>query len=117
MNILLIDDHQDLTDIMKKLLEKSGYDVTTANRCALGVQLLHSQNFDVVITNIGLSDCEEHCVIDLLEKTGKIKDTYVMVLSEKLTHNEMSALKKRGVMACYEKPVSPDVILLTLASL
>ena len=104
VKILLIDDNRDLTNIMEKLLKAKGDKVISVHKCENAVGLINSQDFDTIVTNVGIYDSSRYCVIDFLESTGKIKDTNVIVLSEKLNTDDVESLKKRGVNTCFKKP-------------
>ena len=111
MKILLIDDNKDLCAIIEKFLEGHGHDVIVAYFCENAIQLLKEGNFDAVITNIETRDCSKHCVIDEIEKSGKMKEIGLVVLSERLTPEDIEAFEKRGVDFCFSKPASAEVLL------
>ncbi len=56
MNILLVDDHDDTTFALKRLLERKGYHVRTADSVQSALEASSSSQFDVVISDIGLPD-------------------------------------------------------------
>lgn len=51
-SILLIDDDEDVRDAVKKVLQRSGYDVAAVSSGEDGIKEAKSRNFDVVITDI-----------------------------------------------------------------
>lgn len=60
-SILLVDDHIDTSLALKLLLERRGYEVTTANTVESGLEAIRKRtangsDFDVVISDIGLPD-------------------------------------------------------------
>ena len=56
MNILLVDDHADTSRALKRLLERMGYQVQTADSVSSALQASQSEPFDIVISDIGLPD-------------------------------------------------------------
>lgn len=50
--ILLIDDEEDIRDSVKKVLERDGYDVTTAASGEEGLAIVSDTKVDIVITDI-----------------------------------------------------------------
>lgn len=54
--ILLVDDHDDTTRAMKRLLERIGYEVRTASTVADALESARSGPFDLLISDIGLPD-------------------------------------------------------------
>ena len=110
MKILLIEPVKDLTNILEKLLEVNGHHVISTNDCRTGLSLIYSQDYDVILTNIEICDCDRYCIIDILEEAGKMGKSKVIVLSESLNDEDRKVLKDRGVDACFRKPVPYEVI-------
>jgi PAS domain S-box-containing protein len=54
--ILMVDDHEDTRAAMKKLLERSGYHVTTADSVQAAIQSAGDEPIDILISDIGLPD-------------------------------------------------------------
>ena len=54
--ILLVEDNVDTSRVMKKLLERVGYGVQTADGVASALQAWGRQKFDLVISDVGLPD-------------------------------------------------------------
>ena len=58
MRILLIDDEQMVRKIVRKMLERSGHEVTEAENGRLGLEQLKTGTFDLVITDIIMPEME-----------------------------------------------------------
>ena len=56
VNILMVDDHADTNRAMKRLLEKLGHRVATADSVAAGLAAADAAPFDLLISDIGLPD-------------------------------------------------------------
>src|SRR6266568_4209132 len=54
--VLVVDDHQDTCTGMKMMLERRGYEITVAYSAEQAVQKAHNQDFDLLISDIGLPD-------------------------------------------------------------
>ena len=54
--ILLVEDHVDTAKVMARLLNLSGYIVETANTCAAARQICAREQFDLLISDVGLPD-------------------------------------------------------------
>ena len=54
--VLLVDDHLDTCTGMKRMLERRGYQVTVAHSAAQAVEKVRTEQFDVLISDIGLPD-------------------------------------------------------------
>ena len=51
-NILLIDDEELVTVSLRKLLNRQGYDVVTANDVALALQKIKETDFDLIVSDV-----------------------------------------------------------------
>jgi PAS domain S-box-containing protein len=56
LRLLLVEDHHDTAAVLTRLLRRSGYRVETANSFASALKLAESYEFDVLISDIGLTD-------------------------------------------------------------
>jgi len=54
--ILLVEDHGDTARVLSRLLNLSGYDVACADSYTTAIQLCDRQQFDLVISDVGLPD-------------------------------------------------------------
>jgi CheY-like chemotaxis protein len=51
-NALLVDDEESIRRLMKAVLEMGDFSVTTAGSAKSGIEMLQSQHFDVVVTDL-----------------------------------------------------------------
>ncbi len=56
MRLLLVDDHADTRRILSRLLGKCGHDVSTADCGESALKLMETEQFDAIISDIGLPD-------------------------------------------------------------
>src|SRR5438128_2893389 len=54
--VLVVDDHHDTCTGMKRMLERRGYEITLAHSAEQAVEKVHTQDFDLLISDIGLPD-------------------------------------------------------------
>lgn len=54
--ILYVDDHEDTRFVIKKFLERIGYEVATADNLATGLRLAHEEAFDLYLLDTALPD-------------------------------------------------------------
>jgi two-component system CheB/CheR fusion protein len=71
--ILLVDDHPDTTLVLKTLLERQAYHVTTATSVRSALETAKSQPFDLVISDIGLPDGTGLDIVRELSRSGPVK--------------------------------------------
>jgi CheY-like chemotaxis protein len=58
MRVLLIDDEQMVRKVVRKMLERSGHDVTEAENGRFGLEQLKRGSFDLVMTDIIMPEVE-----------------------------------------------------------
>lgn len=68
--ILVIDDDENITDLIKMYLEDDPYSVTTANSGSEAIELFEKGSFDIVITDIIMPEVSG---IELIEKLVELK--------------------------------------------
>src|SRR6185437_15404913 len=54
--ILLVEDHDDTARVLARLLQLAGYRVETAATCASAIELCGKDQFDLIISDVGLPD-------------------------------------------------------------
>jgi signal transduction histidine kinase/CheY-like chemotaxis protein len=54
--VLIVDDHHDTCTGMKRMLERRGYEITVAYSAEQAVEKVRTQDFDLLISDIGLPD-------------------------------------------------------------
>ncbi len=58
MNILLIEDDAVLSDGLTHILQQSGYSVSSTESGKYALQLIHAQDFDLIVLDLGLPDMD-----------------------------------------------------------
>ena len=106
MKILVIDDSQDITDLLEKVLSSIGHDVTSTDNGRDGLELTRSQQFDAIFLDIAMPDFSGLDFIDTLEQDGKLKaNRIVLFTASSISNDEVAELVKRGVHSCIRKPM------------
>ena len=60
LRLLVVEDHEDTARVLGRLLRASGHEVKTAGSVAAALELVASQPFDLVVSDIGLPDATGH---------------------------------------------------------
>ena len=108
--ILVIDDDTNVLDLMQFHLHKQGFDTVTAESGTVGVNLLNSQPFDLVLTDMRLPDRDG---IDLVRESKDIApDTEIIVITGYSSINKAVEATKAGAYQFVGKPVNYDQLLL-----
>jgi two-component system, OmpR family, response regulator len=106
MKILVIDDSQDITDLLEKVLSSIGHDVTAADNGRAGLELTRNQQFDAIFLDIAMPDFSGLDFIDALEQDRKLQaNRIVLFTASSITDDEVAELIKRGVHSCIRKPM------------
>ncbi|MGI9115773.1 MAG: hypothetical protein DLM52_12770 [Chthoniobacterales bacterium] len=68
--LLVVDDHPDTCTGMKMILERRGYDITLAHTADQASEKARNQNFDLLISDIGLPDRSGYDLMQELSRRG-----------------------------------------------
>ncbi|MFO7866070.1 MAG: sigma-54 dependent transcriptional regulator [Candidatus Aminicenantes bacterium] len=109
--ILVIDDESGIRFSLKGILEDEGYEVKTAETGESGLNLIESENFDLVFLDIWLPEMNG---IDVLEKIKQVEENVQVVMIT--GHGSVEAAVKSTKMGAFnflEKPLSLEKVVLT----
>lgn len=101
--ILVIEDEDNINNLLKALLETSGYQVITAKNCKNGQTLFTSHRPDLVILDLGLPDCDG---MTFLEEIRKESLTPVIVVSARSEDKDKVDALDLGANDYVTKPFS-----------
>ncbi|PZR75431.1 MAG: hypothetical protein DLM73_05210 [Chthoniobacterales bacterium] len=73
LRILVVDDHQDTLRSLKLLLTRLGYEVLSAENMTDALRLAGLEQFDLLLSDIGLPDGSGHELIRRIRKTRSVK--------------------------------------------
>jgi PAS domain S-box-containing protein len=73
LRILLVEDHGDTRRTLERLLSHFGHEISTAATTASALKIVQSQNFDVVLSDIGLPDGSGYDVISRAKQRQQLK--------------------------------------------
>ena len=107
MRVLLIDDEEMVRKIVRKMLERSGHEVTVAENGRLGLEQLKTGTFDLVITDIIMPEMEG--VETLMMVREQHPDVKVIAMSgggRTGNIDFLSTAEKLGASAILRKPFS-----------
>jgi PAS domain S-box-containing protein len=72
VRILLVEDHPDTARTMRRLLSASGFNVTTAGSVADGLRLATQEQFDLLVSDIGLPDGTGYDLMEQIRATRRL---------------------------------------------
>ena len=112
--ILVVDDCKTITDLVKLILESSGYSCSTANSATECLSLLRTKRFDLILLDIAMPEVSG---IDMLKNakedgTPLIHTRIVLFTASSLTDAQLNDLKNQyGVLDCIKKPMTRAKLL------
>ncbi|NQV50764.1 MAG: response regulator [Candidatus Marinimicrobia bacterium] len=109
--ILVVDDSEEILLMLSVILSKQGYSVSTAETAQIGMDLLASEEFDLMILDLVLPDIDGRNFLIKLREEHKTASLPVMVLSAKNSPQIKAECFALGADDYFEKPLDP--ILLT----
>ncbi len=110
MNIMIVDDDQDFTGLLKKQLTKEEHDVVEAYS---GKECLKKINegFDMILLDVMMPGIDGFEVCKRIKDGPKTKDIPVIMLSVKGEEKDVLKGMSMGAVDYFPKPFSPGVLL------
>jgi len=110
--ILVVDDSKVITDLIKLMLEKSGYRCMAANTAKECVQLLQNEKFDLVLLDIALPEVSGLDILDSVKSNEKQKGTKVVLFTASSpTEDQMRGYMEKGAAGLIRKPVRKESLI------
>jgi CheY-like chemotaxis protein len=103
--VLVVDDHVDTCTGMKMMLERRGYRVTLAHTADQAVAKAEHEEFDLVISDIGLPDRSGY---ELMQQLSATKGLRGIALSGFGMENDVSRARAAGFSEHLTKPINFD---------
>ena len=113
-SILVVDDELSMREFLKILLEKEGYDVSSAADAADAIDQIKSAGFDLIISDIKMPGMGG---LTLLEKIKEIDNSLpvIMITAYASPENAVVAMKS-GAFDYITKPFKVDEIIKIIKS-
>jgi two-component system, chemotaxis family, CheB/CheR fusion protein len=105
LGILLVEDHADTARIMKRLLTGQGHRVQVAGDVASALQLAEAQDFDLLLSDLGLPDGSGLTLMQELRARGHTLPG--IALSGYGQDSDIEQSKEAGFLVHLTKPASP----------
>ena len=101
--VLVVDDHHDTCLGMKMMLERRGYQITLAHSAAQAVEKARAQDFDLLISDIGLPDRSGY---ELMRELGASKGLRGIALSGFGMEQDVTKAQAAGFSEHLTKPIN-----------
>jgi len=103
--LLVVDDHADTCTGMKMMLERRGYDITVAHSAGAALEKTEQEDFDLVISDIGLPDRSGY---ELMSELRKSKGLPGIALSGFGMETDVNKARDAGFSEHLTKPINFD---------
>ena len=112
--VLLVDDHHDTCLGMKRMLERRGYQITIAHSAEQAVEKVRAQEFDLLISDIGLPDRSGY---ELMRELRLNKPLPGIALSGFGSEQDVIQAREAGFAEHLTKPINFERLEKTIQSL
>src|SRR5216110_2772831 len=112
--VLLVDDHHDTCIGMKRMLERHGYEITLAHSADQAVEKVRTQDFDLLISDIGLPDRSGY---ELMREVRLNKNLPGIALSGFGSEQDISQAREAGFSEHLTKPINFERLEKTIQAL
>jgi signal transduction histidine kinase/CheY-like chemotaxis protein len=112
--VLLVDDHHDTCIGMKRMLERRGYEITVAHSADQAVEKVRTQDFDLLISDIGLPDRSGY---ELMREVRLSKNLPGIALSGFGTEQDVNQARAAGFSEHLTKPINFERLEKTIQNL
>lgn len=104
LKILIVDDEKEITDILGKLIEVDGHNVTVSYDGQKALEIYQKDKFDVVFADISMPGMDG---IDLTKKLLRLdKEAKVVVITGRIGTVEVELALNAGAKKFLKKPFS-----------
>jgi two-component system response regulator HydG len=108
-NMLIIDDDKAILRVFRRIFERNGYAVVTAETGKEAKEKLRNQGFDATLVDLRLPDMDGFDLLPHMQAVAPLMVKIVLTGSPLLRQN--GEVEGKWADALLSKPVSPEVLL------
>jgi len=112
--ILVVDDDQTLTVLVKKYLEKNGYEVTAVNEASEGLELAMTRKLDLIILDVMMPIINGFNFCRLVKAEESSKDIPIILLTSRNKLKDIEIGLEMGAEAYLIKPLNIEELIRTI---
>ena len=116
-NVLLVDDSISIRKFVGQMLEKAGFDVTTAIDGTEALVRLGERAFDVMVTDLEMPRLNGYELLEEVRRRPDTRELPVVILTTRAGAKHQSLARRLGVSHYVTKPVTEDVFARLIDSL
>ena len=108
---LIVDDIDDVTEMLSVLLTNAGYEVVTASRAREAITLCREQQFDVVISDIGMPEMNGYELAKALRSLPGYENIPMVAVTGYSMFDDRTRSLTAGFNEHVTKPIDPRAFL------
>jgi DNA-binding response OmpR family regulator len=109
---LCIDDNDEITTLLDRVLSAKGFDFVSCNDGTVGLKLIKTEDFDVVLLDIAMPNVSGLDIINDLKIKNLVENSNIILFTASNISNEkLDTFLKAGVKDCIRKPVRIEKLL------
>lgn len=112
--ILVVDDEEKIRLIVRKMLEREGYEVLEAKDSKECLKILDSEKPDVILMDVMMPEMDGWAVVRELRKDESNKDIKICMLTVKSTSHDREESLNVGAHWHISKPITSENLLETV---
>jgi two-component system response regulator AtoC len=110
--LLVIDDEENMLHMLKSILTKEGYEITTATNGKEGLKKNDTDSFSAILCDLRMPEMDGLSFLKAMK--GKNTDSTIIMMSAYGSTDSAIEAMKLGAYDYISKPFKPDEIILTL---
>ena len=111
VNVLVVDDVSDVTEMIALLLKHAGYRVTTADSAAAALELACTRAFDLIISDIGMPEMNGYELATALRGRADYQNIPIIAVTGYSEYDDRGRALEAGFNAQLTKPIDPNQLL------
>ena len=112
--VLIIEDNENNLYLMRKILQKVGYNVIEARDGATGLELAITKKPNIILLDIQLPVMDGYGVIKKIRENEIIKDVIIIIVSSYAMDGDKEKAFSAGCNEYVEKPIDPQSFIETV---
>ncbi|MFY0685695.1 MAG: response regulator [Cyclobacteriaceae bacterium] len=113
--ILIVEDHREIRNYLKRMLEED-YNIITSNNGQDAMVILDLEQVDLVITDLMMPYMDGFELIEKLKSNPKHQNTHLFVVSARTNPEDKHKLLEKGADAIFAKPFDPKELKLRITN-
>lgn len=110
-SILVVDDSNETTDMLSKLLEMDGAEVQTACSGREALQLANESSFDLIISDISMPEMDGYQLLQNLRRLPQMKNVPALALTGYGRVSDIDRARREGFTQHFTKPIDIDKLM------